>query len=50
VKSALNPSPVVITEATNARDHIVNVLFTDFLGAEDYLSLGEAGFRGTTKV
>jgi hypothetical protein len=48
MQGALNPGPVVISEATDTGSYILNVLLADFFGVENYLPLGEASFRGAT--
>jgi hypothetical protein len=50
MQGALNPGTIVIAEVADAGDHVVDVLFTDFFGAEDYLPLGITGFRRATEV
>ena len=50
VQGALNPGPIIITEATDAGDYLINVLFIDFLGVEDYLPMSKAGFRRSPQV
>jgi hypothetical protein len=50
VQGALNTSAVVIAKAADTRNHVLYTLLVNLLGVEDYLPLGEAGFRGTTQV
>jgi hypothetical protein len=50
VQGALNAGAVVITKTADTGNDVLYILLADFLGVEDYLPLGEAGFRGATQV
>jgi hypothetical protein len=50
MQGALNPGTVVVSEATNTRDYILNVLLADFFGVENYFPPGKTSFRETTQV
>jgi hypothetical protein len=48
MQCALNPSPVVIPEVTDAGSDIINILLSDFPWVENYFPMGETGFRGSS--
>jgi hypothetical protein len=50
VQGTLDTSAVVIAKAADTGNDVIYVLLVNLLGVEDYFPLGEAGFRGATKV
>src|SRR4030065_521185 len=45
-----HPGPVIVAEAADAGDYVINVLFFNFFIMEHHLPSEEAGFRGAAQV